>query len=40
MNYEFRGYQEADLTKLDIWINGEKIEALSRVVHQDKAYTL
>ena len=40
MNYEFRGYQEADLIKLDIWINGEKIEALSRVVHQDKAYTL
>jgi len=40
MNYEFRGYQEADLTKLDIWVNGEKIEALSRVVHQDKAYTL
>jgi len=40
MNYEFKCYQAADLTKLDIWINGEKIEALSRVVHEDKAYTL
>jgi len=28
MNYEFKAYQQADLTKLDIRINGEKIEAL------------
>jgi GTP-binding protein LepA len=40
MNYEFKSYQPADLTKIDIRINGEKIEALSRVVHKDKAYGL
>ena len=40
MNYEFKNYQSADLTKIDIWINGEKVEALSRVVHKDNAYAL
>lgn len=38
MNYEFKKYQPADLVKLDIRINNEKVEALSRVVHKDKAY--
>jgi len=38
MNYEFRNYQESDLVKLDIFINNEKVEALSRVVHRDSAY--
>lgn len=38
MNYEFKDYQEADLVKLDIFINNEKVEALSRVVHRDNAY--
>lgn len=38
MNYEFRNYQEADLVKLDIFINNEKVEALSRIVHKDNAY--
>jgi len=40
MNYEFKGYEPADLIKLDIWINNEKVEALSWVVHNDKAYYL
>lgn len=38
MNYEFKNYQEADLVKLDIFINNEKVEALSWVVHNDNAY--
>ena len=38
MNYEFKNYQEADLVKLDIFINNEKVEALSWVVHNDSAY--
>lgn len=38
MNYEFKNYQEADLVKLDIFINNEKVEALSWVVHKDNAY--
>lgn len=38
MNYEFKGYEPADLVKLDIFINNEKVEALTRVVHKDNAY--
>ncbi len=38
MNYEFQKYQESDLVKLDIFINNEKVEALSWVVHKDNAY--
>ena len=40
MNYEFKKYQPADLVKLDVYINNEKVEALSRVVHKDKSYYL
>ena len=40
MNYEFKRYQSADLVKMDIRINNEKVEALSRIVHKDKAYYL
>lgn len=40
MNYEFKWYEPADLVKLDIFINNEKVEALTRVVHKDKAYYL
>lgn len=40
MNYEFKKYAPADLIKLDVYINNEKVEALSRVIHNDKAYYL
>lgn len=40
MNYEFKGYHADDLVKLDIFINNEKVEALTWVVHNDKAYYL
>ena len=40
MNYEFKKYQPADLIKLDVYINNEKVEALSRVIHRDKSYYL
>ncbi len=40
MNYEFKRYQKADLVKMDIWINNEKVEALSWIVHTDKVYYL
>ncbi|MCX6823346.1 MAG: hypothetical protein NTX91_05170 [candidate division SR1 bacterium] len=40
MNYEFKRYQNADLVKMDIRINNEKVEALSRIVHKDKSYYL
>ena len=38
LDYSFSGYQEADLVKLDILVNGYPVDALSLIVHRDKAY--
>jgi len=37
-DYEFDKYEESDLIKLDILINGDSVDALSTIVHRDKAY--
>ena len=38
MDYEPMSHREADLVKLDILINGEAVDALSLIVHREKAY--
>ena len=37
-DYEMAGYEESDLVKVDILLNGEKCDALSIIVFKDKAY--
>jgi GTP-binding protein LepA len=37
-DYEVTGYQPADLVKLDIKLNSENVDALSIIVHRDKAF--
>ncbi|WP_223632836.1 translation elongation factor 4 [Corallococcus sp. EGB] len=38
LDYELSSYQESDLAKLDILINGEPVDALSVIVHRERAY--
>lgn len=38
LDYEFLQFAQADLVKLDILINGDSVDALSMIVHRDRAY--
>ena len=38
LDYELIGFQKSQLAKLDILLNGDKVDALSAIVHRDKAY--
>ncbi|WP_437311659.1 translation elongation factor 4 [Sorangium sp. So ce388] len=38
MDYELVGYRADDLIKLDMMVNGDPLDALSVIVHRDKAY--
>ncbi|MDD4752694.1 MAG: translation elongation factor 4 [Desulfitobacteriaceae bacterium] len=38
LDYDLSGYKESDLVKLDILVNNEVVDALSCIVHKDKAY--
>ncbi len=38
LDYEFKEYRRSNLVKLDIYINGEPVDALSFIVHKDSSY--
>ena len=38
LDYELEGYQPSQLVKVDLLLNGEQVDALSFIVHKDKAY--
>ena len=38
LDYELDGYEESDLVKLDFLLNGEVVDALTFIVHNEKAY--
>ncbi len=40
LDYEFSEYRTSDLVKLDILLSGDEVDALSFIVHKDKAYAL
>ena len=37
-DYELKGYERSDLVKLDMLLNGDQCDALSIIVHRDRAY--
>ena len=38
LDYELEGYEKSDLVKVDLLLNGDQVDALSFIVHRDKAY--
>lgn len=39
LDYHIAGYQQANLVKLDVLLNGEPVDALSTLIHRDNAYS-
>ena len=40
LDYHFKAFKPASLIKLDVMINGEKVDALATISHKDRAYSL
>ena len=39
LDYELEGYEPSDLVKVDLLLNGDQVDALSFIVHREKAYS-
>ena len=39
LDYELEGYERSDLVKVDLLLNGDQVDALSFIVHREKAYS-
>jgi GTP-binding protein LepA len=39
LDYEPKGYQPADLVRMDLLVNGDRVDSLSLIVHRENAYT-
>jgi GTP-binding protein LepA len=39
LDYEPKGYQPADLVRMDLLVNGDRVDSLSLIVHRESAYT-
>ena len=37
-DYELKGYERSNLVKLDVLLNGDQVDAMSFIIHSDKAY--
>ncbi len=38
LDYEFKGYEASDLVRMDLLVNGDRVDALSIICHRERSY--